>query len=543
MKNIIYLLLVFTFYACSEKEKIHAKDEEFIKSFVVTVGDEKIEGIIDNEKHTISLPGIDNGLVISKIEYILSDGTLVYPDPNTFIGSWDITEKFQVRSTDGNEYRYTVSLPDYIKKSNYISVDFDKKEQQILFVGADMERSQSFMQKCAKPELVAEWCFKDIPFEICRVAYDKQQELLEGNKTPEFYNDAIKSMQMLKKVNPEIKFWATMKSDYSGYDNENNLPEWICNYTPTTYFYTDKYAAFLADYLELMYKNGVAIDYLATAKEWYSVLTPKRSVEVLTKLNSECERRGIPKPKYVDPATWGISQGVQFIQNTNVQNNKELYYGFSTHNLNPAESAKMLYEKFVNASASLSKPAFADETAYGNGGRTEGVEPQDLSDVLTAYLEKVEFYRDGIQGELFFEVFSRGVNAETRSVYFKNGGMPKKMRSYYILKEFATGLSGKNKYYVDPQFTDVDTGVHSMAFVTDNSVFIVLLNTSQSNIENIGVTCENFNKKISDVEFTRFTVHDPIEGYKEKTEELLLDNMYITDLSPLSISFVKFDLE
>lgn len=115
MKNIIYLLLVFTFVICSEKEKIHAKDEEFIKSFVVTVGDEKIEGIIDNEKHTISLPGIDNGLVISKIEYILSDGTLVYPDPNTFIGSWDITEKFQVRSTDGNEYRYTVSLPDYIK--------------------------------------------------------------------------------------------------------------------------------------------------------------------------------------------------------------------------------------------------------------------------------------------------------------------------------------------------------------------------------------------------------------------------------------------
>lgn len=543
MKKIIYLLSLIALYACSDNDKINATDEELIKSFVVSTINGNIEGVVDNANHTISLPGINNGLIISDVEYSLSEGTMVYPDPKTFIGSWDIIEKFQIRASDGKEYKYTVSLPDFIKKSNYVSVDLAKKEQQILFIGADMERSQSFMQKCATPELVAEWCFKDIPFEICRVSYDKQQEMQEGVKTPECYNDAIKSMQMLKKVNPQIEFWATMKSDYNGYYNENNLPEWICDYTPTTYFYTDKYAVFLADYLELMYKNDVTISYLATAKEWYSVLTPKRSVEILTKLNSECERRGIPKPKYVDPATWGISQGVQFVKNSNVQSNKDLYYGFSTHNLNSAETESMIYEKFVDACAELGKPAFADETAYGNGGRTSGAEPDNLSDVLTAYNEKVEFYRDGIQGELLFELFSRGVNAETRSVYFKSGGTPTRMRSYYILKEFATGLSGKDKYYVDPEFIQVDDDVKSMSFVNDNSVFVVLLNMGQSNIKNIGITCENFNKKISNVDFTRFTINDPIEGYREKTDELMLDNMFITDLSPLSISFIKLNLE
>lgn len=543
MKNIIYLLFLFFFCACTNKEEVNAADEELIKSFVVNVGNESVEGVVDNTNHTISLSGINNGLTISGVDYSLSDGAMVYPDPKTFVGNWDIMEKFQIRSVSGKEYKYTVLLPDYIKKSNFLSIDFNKKEQQILFVGADMERSQSFMQKCVKPELVAEWCFKDIPFEICRVSYDKQQELQEGVKTPEFYNDAIKSMQMLKKVNPAIEFWATMKSDYNGYDNENNLPEWICENKKDSYFDTDKYAVFLADYLELMHKNNVTISYLATAKEWYSILTPARSVKILTKLNAECERRGIPKPNYVDPATWGISQGVQFIQNTNIQNNKNLYYGFSTHNLNSAESAKMLYEKFVQASTDLGKPAFADETAYGNGGRTNGAEPQDLSAILTAYLEKVEFYRDGVQGELFFELFSRGVNAETRSVYFKSGGMPTRMRSYYVLKEFATGLSGKNKYYVDPIFTEVDKKVQSMSFVSDNSVFVVLLNTGQANIKNIGIKCENFGKKVSNVEFTRFTVEDPMEGFKEKTNELLLENMYITDLSPLSISFIRFELE
>lgn len=140
-------------------------------------------------------------------------------------------------------------------------------------------------------------------------------------------------------------------------------------------------------------------------------------------------------------------------------------------------------------------------------------------------------------------MFSRGVNAETRGVYFKSGGAPTRMRSYYVLKEFATGLAGKNKYYVDPIFTEVDKEVQSMSFVSDNSAFVVLLNTGQANIKNIGIKCENFGKGVSQVEFTRFTIEDPIEGFKEKTNDLLLENMYITDLSPLSISFIRFDLE
>ncbi|MFA6832014.1 MAG: hypothetical protein WCR36_07065, partial [Bacteroidaceae bacterium] len=178
-------------------------------------------------------------------------------------------------------------------------------KQKILFIGGDMERSQSFLQQAVNPEQVAAWCFGDVHFEICRVSYDKQQELIEGKKNFHFYDNAIKSMKLLQKVNPDIRFWSTMKSDYNGYEHTNNLPKWICDYKPTTRFDCDKYASFLADYLELMENNGVRIHYLAVAKEWVHVVTAQRAKEIINKLNILCEQRQIQKPLYVDPASWG----------------------------------------------------------------------------------------------------------------------------------------------------------------------------------------------------------------------------------------------
>ena len=59
----------------------------------------------------------------------------------------------------------------------------------------------------------------DIPFNTYRVKYDKLQEMTEGDVDMDgAYADQVKSMKLLKLASPDIKFYATMKSDYNGYN-------------------------------------------------------------------------------------------------------------------------------------------------------------------------------------------------------------------------------------------------------------------------------------------------------------------------------------
>ena len=80
--------------------------------------------------------------------------------------------------------------------------------------------------------------------------------------------------------------------------------------------------------------------------------------------------------------------------------------------------------------------AWFDESSAGAGGPTAGVEVA-ITTPLSAYAERCSFYSQGIEGEAFFEIWSRGVNNETRAVYFKNGANGVRLRGYYIMKLFA----------------------------------------------------------------------------------------------------------
>lgn len=412
-------------------------------------------------------------------------------------------------------------------------------KQKILFIGGDMERSQGFLQQAANSEQIATWCFKDIHFEICRVSYDKQQELTEGKKVFHFYDNAIKSMKLLQKINPNIRFWATMKSDYNGYQHVNNLPNWICDYKPTTRFDCDKYAGFLADYLELMETNGVRIHYLAVAKEWVHVVTAERARQIINKLNVICERRKIHKPLYVDPASWGVTQGVKFVQQVDKIGSEDLYYGFSTHNLNKKEHNQFLYEDFVSAVSHCGKLAFADETGTGSGGRTHGEEPEDMNHILNVYREKAEFYQDGIQGELFFEPFSRGVSSETRSIYFIKNGQAKRMRSYYVMQQFVNGISGKGMYYVPCHTQDVHEGTYTMAFTNGEELFVTIINKSDCLQSNVSISLPNA-FEIGTVNRCVFEQTLSISGMENKIEGV--DSSVTLDFPAKSITFLTFKL-
>ncbi len=371
------------------------------------------------------------------------------------------------------------------------------KLQHIDVMGGDMERSSNFIQKAANTQEILNWFVKDIDYNFFRVRYDKNQEYTEGVKNWAFYSEQVKTMKSIREINPNIKFLATMRSDYNGYgeDNHNNLPVFIYNYACTgedangncisstgdLTFNSVKYGVFLADYIEFMYNQGVPIDYLATSKEWQTVVTVERSREAYVKMKTELTNRGIPIPKLIGPASWGINSGITFVNAVNTANYKDDYFAYSTHNLGETPE---LWGDFVNASKAGGKIAIDDESATTAGGKTSGVEPTDLTEILHNYKDKAYMYNAGINGEIFFELWSRGVSTETRSVYFQTGQNGTRMRAYYIMKDFVN--SSVNKHYCK-SVTNFAPNVTSLVFRDDSFLSVWLINESDNDYNNLSL--------------------------------------------------------
>lgn len=547
MKKIVSLLgaliMAFSFVVVSCAEKETTMSNEPITSFKVFISNSEVDGIIDHSASVIQLPGIKNGNLINEVSYTLTNGVTLYPDPNTFVGQWKPEMRIIARS-DNKVKNYTIVLSDYEEPSGgIVRLDPRQKAQKIEFIGGDMERSQGFLQLAANPEEIAQWCFGDIHFDICRVSYDKKQELIKGEKNYAFYDNPIKSMQLLKKINPKIKFWATLKSDYNGYDHENNLPEWIYN-SQTKAWNGFAYAHFLKEYLILMDSNGVHIDYMSVSKEWMQVISAEREIYVIKELNKACTNNKITPPLYVGPASWGISQGISFINQVSQKNGTGLYYGFCTHNYDGKENKDYIYDKFVQKAESVNKPAFLDEEGPGFPGRTNGQDSETMDGICGSYCRRAEFWKDGIKGELIFELFSRGVNSETRTIYFTKGSEAKRMRSYYVMKEYVNGIAGKGMYYVP--FTSeglnmgIDKDMSLMAFTNDDEMFVAVINTMDEIKKDLSIVMPD-NFSTSSVERTVFEITLPAEGMKDN-----LDSGTSTislDLPAKSVTFLNIKLK
>jgi hypothetical protein len=406
------------------------------------------------------------------------------------------------------------------------------KLQKIEVMGGDMERSSDFIQRAGNTQEILNWFVKDIDFNYFRVRYDKKQELVEGIKNWDFYTDQVKTMKTIRQLNPAIKFLATMRSDYNGFgeDNQNNLPVFIYNYACTAEdidgncisstgnlsFNAIKYGVFLADYIEFMHKQGVPIDFLATAKEWQSVVTVQRSRDAYQKMTTELISRGVPVPKLIGPASFSISSSISFVNAVNTANYNDDYFAFSTHNLSDTPE---LWGDFVNASKEGGKICFDDESSTAGPGRTTGVDSPDLNTVLQTYRDKSFMYNAGLSGEMFFEVWSRGINSETRSVYFRSGQNGMRLRSYYLMKDFVN--SSVNKNYCK-SIANFAPNVTALAFTDDSFLSVWLINESDSDYNNLllqipgttiyGNAVQRFWKDPSKKEATENIISNPISG-------------------------------
>lgn len=364
--------------------------------------------------------------------------------------------------------------------------------QPLTLMGGDMERSAGFLPHATNPQQIADWVYKDIAFTTCRVSFDKQQELIEGVPHFDFYKTPLASMKMVQTARPGVKFWATPKTDYDGFGTENNLPDWIYTgggydggkYDPTK-VNVAKFARFLADYLQHMHKNGVPITYLSVAKEWKQVFDAEReaaTIDALTALLATPAYQGVPVPLFSGPAGWGVVGTTCFVEDVKAKGFTNRYHGFCAHDYDKPTEDK--WRAFIAAVAPTGLEPWNEESDAGSGGPTAGVEP-DFTIPLKAYEKRCQWYRQGLRGELFFENWSRGINKETRGVYFTKGGTGTRLRGHYIMQHFANHAA--DSHYLASTTSDLP-GVDTMAFRRGQEIILWVLNLSGTPYANVPIT-------------------------------------------------------
>lgn len=377
-----------------------------------------------------------------------------------------------------------------------INIDALDTKQKVIMVGGDMERNAPAVLKAPNKYEIIKWLILDIPFNTYRVKYDKLQEMTEGNLDLDgAYADQVTTMKLIKLANPDIKFYATMKSDYNGYNqgNRNNLPTFIYDYaydkttettTGTKSFDAVKYGHFLADYIEYMSDNDVPISYLSTSKEWTQVMTATRAKTSIETLIDELDKRDIAMPLIIDPGAWSIQQGYNTV-NSYVANDVNKYlYGYSTHNYSKTSKT---WTDFVTAANNAGKFAFDDESGHGSGGPTNGAYEMPITTAITTYSKKCDMYAGGIQGECFFELWMSNFSY-ARPIMFSSTESGQRIRSYYIMKKFAENLVDAT--YVNQSVNNLD-GLSTMSFIKDSSLVLWVINSSERNITDCDIEVSN----------------------------------------------------
>ncbi|WP_405563453.1 T9SS type A sorting domain-containing protein [Polaribacter sp. Asnod6-C07] len=373
-----------------------------------------------------------------------------------------------------------------------IIINTSDYKQTIDIIGGDMERSSKVVQFTVKnKEDVIQWGFGDIKYNYCRVQFDKNQESTEGTKNWAFYDRQIATMQEVKAVNPNIKFWATLKSDYDGYGSNSNMPDWIVkNFNASNpsqaIVDTDKWAVFLADYLEYMEANNVPIHTLSTVKEWNGYINAEKSRDIILKLKDECAARNITMPLINDSASWSMAAGRGFMNGVNNLGTKDLYGGFSNHEYASNDTPEVEWPQNVAIANAMGKKLYQDETITG-AGTLDGEEPP-----IFRYAQRAVLYQSGVSGEIMFEIWSRGTNSEIRSIYWKWGGTAQRLMGYYIAKHFTNNvldskyITSTSENVIGGEYSATQYGgVTKMAFRKGNKVILWVMNFTSPSLATV----------------------------------------------------------
>ena len=134
-------------------------------------------------------------------------------------------------------------------------------------------------------------------------------------------------------------------------------------------------------------------------------------------------------------------------------------------------------------------------------------------------------------GECFFEINSRGENSETRTIYFTNNTEAKRLRSNYVMKEFANGVLNKN--YIEATVSSL-TDVHTMAFVLDGEFVLVVINDNENSISNVPINLNGLHlvNDVQEFSWSNTLLDEGAQSIITKENA----NLFKVNLSPKSIN-------
>lgn len=389
-----------------------------------------------------------------------------------------------------------------------ITINPNQARQTITMMGGDMERSSMFLTEAGNPSEVAGWAFKDIAFNVCRVQYDKHQELTEGKPDFPWYAKQVEAMKLVRQANPKILFYATLRSDYNGYKmgDSNNFPDWVWT-KASGRFHADKWGGFLADFVIYMYRSGVPIRYLSTGKEITQIIDAKLAIASAEAMFAKLDAAKVPRPELVDPGAWSLPQGCEFIKQVEGLGKQRMFHAYASHNYR--HQGEPEWRAFCKAAGHAGAEAWNAESSLGSGDI--GATDPPLAKAVANMADRIQQYRAGIHGEIFFEIWSRGISRESRAIWFKRGEPAKRLRSYYLMRAWTNSVIGRT---VLETTRSGPPGVEALAFRQGREMTIWLTNSDSKQAVDVSLATSN-SKRIALVSFIRWTDDLPITGAKQ----------------------------
>lgn len=370
------------------------------------------------------------------------------------------------------------------------------EKKQSIYLGIDAERLWHWRSNI-KDEL-AQLAVGDLQAKFVRVAINCAYEREKGHKDESAYDMILESMTAMKKVNPDIEFFATPRPLHEAYSDEEKeeiwghtgnvpwspYPTWILEFVADgtrkmpdgtivpkfveKSFDIDALVQYFADYLNLMHAKGFKISYMDITQERQTI-TPELNLylyqQIPQKLNS-----GVHMPLLVLPSTWNREGGIKWLKSVDATNNEAVAaIGIAaTHNTDPKGSSA----EFVNEATKLGKISWNTELHGWIG--TEVKDEVLNSEIFWTHL------REGFVGLdtwLFFGPLGGTSHSMINSHW--NNKLIKKTTKYEIFKIMVNHANGGN--YVDIDMPDAS--VITTAFVKDDILSIWVLNKSKETKE------------------------------------------------------------
>ena len=99
--KILALCLLFTtLWGCGDSQDNNTYTS-LVKSFQVKIGNKYISGAIDGATNQIILKGVQDGSLITEVDYDVAENVAIYPKPETRVNDWQREEKFVLYFPNG----------------------------------------------------------------------------------------------------------------------------------------------------------------------------------------------------------------------------------------------------------------------------------------------------------------------------------------------------------------------------------------------------------------------------------------------------------